>query len=144
MPGTPAKLARGDRSTVAALQYLAFHSGASVVGATRTGIEENPITKQKLYYNGGSSIWAPDGTKLAQAPVVPPEVLSPGVHGVITAEIEPAKSAPVRAALLQRRRPELYGLLAIHRAPTDANAASEARDVEIAVEAVIQPSPRRR
>jgi predicted amidohydrolase len=134
MPGTPANLAKGDHSTVAALQYLAFHTGAFVVGATRTGIEENPITRQKLYYNGGSSIWAPDGTKLAQAPVVPPEVLPSGVHGVITAEIDPAKSAPVRAALLQRRRPELYGLLAIHRAPTDANASTEAHAVDIALE----------
>src|SRR6516165_8948420 len=134
MPGTPGNLAKGDHSTVANLQYLAFHTGAFVVGATRNGIEENPITKQKLYYNGGSSIWAPDGTKLAQAAVAPPEVLAPGVHGVVTAEINPGKSASVRAALLQRRRPELYGLLAIHRAPTDANAATEAHTVNIKVE----------
>jgi predicted amidohydrolase len=134
MPGTPPNLAKGDHSTVAALQYLAFHTGAFVVGATRTGIEENPITKQKLYYNGGSSIWAPDGTKLAQAAVVPPEVLPSGVHGVITADIDPAKSAPIRAALLQRRRPELYGLLAIHRAPADANATIRAHSIDIAVE----------
>ncbi len=134
MPGTPANLAKGDHSTVAALQYLAFHTGAYVVGATRTGIEENPITKQKLYYNGGSSIWAPNGTKLAQAPVVPPEVLPSGVHGVITAEIDVDKSAPVRAALLQRRRPELYRLLAIHRAPTDANAGTEAHTVDISLQ----------
>ncbi|MGH7225573.1 MAG: carbon-nitrogen hydrolase family protein, partial [Gemmataceae bacterium] len=80
MPGTPAKLAKGDHSTVANLQYMSLYSGAFVVAATRTGIEENPLTKQKLYYNGGSSIWDPAGRKLAQAPVVPPEVLPSGVH----------------------------------------------------------------
>src|SRR5271169_5237059 len=50
MPGTPAKLNKGNHSTVANLQYLSFLSGAFVVAATRNGIEENPITKQKLYY----------------------------------------------------------------------------------------------
>src|SRR5208282_3465872 len=74
MPGTPPALAKGDHSTVAAVQYLSFYSGAFVVASTRNGIEVNPITKQSLYYNGGSSIWDPTGRKMAQAPVVPPEV----------------------------------------------------------------------
>jgi hypothetical protein len=104
-----------------------------VVAATRNGIEENPITHQRLYYNGGSSIWDPLGHKLAQAAVLPPEVLPSGVHGVAVAEIEPARSAPVRAVLLERRRPELYGLLALHRAPTDANASAVSHHVPIAV-----------
>jgi predicted amidohydrolase len=134
MPGTPARLSKGDHSTVANLQYLSFHSGAFVVGATRNGIEENPITRQKLYYNGGSSIWDPNGRKLAQAPVVPPEVLPSGVHGVIKAEIDPAKSAPVRTALLKRRRTEMYGLLALHRAPTDAAATTIAHKVDVLIE----------
>jgi predicted amidohydrolase len=134
MPGTPANLSKGDHSTVANLQYLSFHSGAFVVAATRNGVEENPITKQRLYYNGGSSIWDPNGTKLAQAAVPPPEVLPSGVHGVIIADIDPAKSAPVRATLLERRRPEMYGLLALHRAPTDADATATTHTVNIAVE----------
>jgi predicted amidohydrolase len=134
VPGTPADQAKGDHSTVANVQYLSAHSGAFVVAATRNGIEENPLTKQRLYYNGGSSIWDPTSHKLAQAAVLPPEVLPSGVHGVAVAEIEPAKSAPVRAALLARRRPELYGLLALHRVPTDANATTTSRQVEIAVQ----------
>jgi predicted amidohydrolase len=133
-PGTPADQAKGDHSTVANVQYLSAYSGAFVVAATRNGIEENPLTKQRLYYNGGSSIWDPDSRKLAQAPVLPPEVLPSGVHGIAVAEIEPARSAPVRATLLARRRPELYSLLALHRAPTDANAAPVSHQVEITVE----------
>ncbi len=134
MPGTPAYRAKGDHSTVANVQYLSAHSGAFVVAATRNGIEENPLTKQRLYYNGGSSIWEPNGSKIAQAPVLPPEVLASGVHGVAIAELEPAKSATAHAALLARRRPDMYGLLALHRAPTDANATTTARTVVIAIE----------
>jgi predicted amidohydrolase len=134
MPGTPVEKTKGDHSTVAGVQYLSAHSGAFVVAATRNGIEENPLTKQRLYYNGGSSIWDPNSTKLAQAAVLPPEVLPSGVHGVAVAEIEPAKSAPVRAALLERRRPELYGLLSLHRAPTDANATVTPHNVYISVQ----------
>jgi predicted amidohydrolase len=134
MLGTPANEAKGDHSTVANVQYLSVHSGAFVVAATRNGIEENPITHQRLYYNGGSSIWDPHGRKLAQGAVLPPEFLSSGVHDVTIAEIEPAKSASVRATLLERRRPELYGLLALHRAPKDASAtAGSSREVAIAV-----------
>ena len=134
MPGTPPEKAKGDHSTVAGVQYLSAHSGAFVVAATRNGIEENPLTKQRLYYNGGSSIWDPNSTKIAQAAVLPPEVLPSGVHGVAVAEIEPAKSAPVRTALLERRRPELYGLLSLHRAPTDANATVIPHTVDISVQ----------
>jgi len=134
MPGTPAGLSKGDHSTVANVQYLSFHSGAFVVAVSRNGIEENPITKQRLYYNGGSSIWDPEGRKLAQAPVIAPQELSSGVHGVITAEIDAAESARVRAALLELRRPELYGVLAVHRAPTDPAATITRRDVQFVVE----------
>ena len=64
---------------------------------------------------------------------MPPEVLPSGVHGVAIADIEPAKSAPVRTALLERRRPELYKLLALHRAPTDPSATTQAHKVPIAI-----------
>lgn len=134
MPGTPTSQAKGDHSTIASVQSLSAYSGAWVVAATRNGIEENPLTKQRLYYNGGSSIWDPNSSKVAQAPVLPPEVLPSGVHGVAVAAIEPAKSAPVRAALLERRRSEMYGLLALHRAPTDATATAMPHKVNILVE----------
>jgi predicted amidohydrolase len=131
MPGTPPAGLKGDHSTVASVQHLAADSGAWVVAATRNGIEVNPLTGQKLYYNGGSSIWNPLGHKVAQLPVIPPEVLPSGVHGSVAAVIDPAAAAPARAALLARRRPELYGLLALHRAPTDATATATPRLVQV-------------
>ncbi len=136
MPGTPPDQTKGDHSTIASVQHLSADTGAWVVAATRNGIETNPITKQQLYYNGGSSIWDPFGNKIAQLPVPPPEVLPSGVHGVAIATIVPAKSAPVRAALLARRRPEMYGVLALHRAPTDpTNGTGQAQSVNLTIEA---------
>ncbi len=136
-PGTPAAEAKGDHSTVATVQHIAAFNGVWLVAATRDGIEKNPLTGQALYYNGGSSIWDPSGNKVAQAPVVPPKVLSPGAHGMIIAEVTPSLSTAVRNAVLARRRPEMYGLLALHRAPTDANATTTPK--EIVVKAVSWP-----
>jgi len=130
-PGTPPAQAKGDHSTVATVQHIAAFNGVWLVAATRDGIERNTLTGQTLYYNGGSSIWDPSGNKIAQAPVVPPEVLSPGAHGMVAAEITPSMSAPVRNAVLARRRPEMYGLLALHRAPTDSNATTTPKDVMV-------------
>ncbi len=137
-PGTPAAEAKGDHSTVATVQHIAALNGVWLVAATRDGIEKNPQTGQTLYYNGGSSIWDPSGNKIAQAPVVPPEVLSPGAHGIIIADIIPSAAEPVREAVLARRRPEMYGLLALHRAPTDPNATTASK--EVVVRAVSWPA----
>jgi predicted amidohydrolase len=129
MPGTPKSKSKGDHSTVANVQYFSFDNGVWVVGATRDGIETNPITGQKLYYNGGSSIWDPYGHKLAQAEVVPPLELKSGVHGRIVAEIKPAAGRSHQETLLARRRPELYHLLALHRAPWDPTATTKPRNL---------------
>jgi predicted amidohydrolase len=130
-PGTPPAQAKGDHSTVATVQHIAAFNGVWLVAATRDGIEKNPQTGQTLYYNGGSSIWDPSGNKVAQAPVVLPEVLSPGAHGIVTAEITPAMAKPIRDAVLARRRPEMYGLLALHRAPTDPSSTATPKDIMV-------------
>jgi predicted amidohydrolase len=133
MPGTPPAQAKGDHSTVANVQYMSAQNGVFVVGATRSGIETNPITGDKVYYNGGSSIWSPDGHKLAQAPVVPPVELAPGLNGAIVVTIRPADAERSRAARLALRRPALYlPLLALHRTPVDGNATATPRTVSLA------------
>jgi predicted amidohydrolase len=132
MPGTPPAEATGNHSTVASVQYLSGQNGVWVVGATRSGIETNPVTNGKLYYNGGSSIWSPKGEKVVQAPVVPPEYLPPGLAGVYSTTIVPADADKERTAKLARRRPDLYPLLALHRSPTDGNATTTVRSVALA------------
>jgi predicted amidohydrolase len=133
MPGTPPAQATGNHSTVANVQYMSAQNGLWVIGATRSGIETNPITGGKLYYNGGSSIWSPVGQKLVQAPVVPPEVLPPGLNGVFSTMIVPAEADATRNAQLARRRPAIYSpLLALHRVPVDGNATRGPRTVSLA------------
>jgi predicted amidohydrolase len=132
-PGTPPAQAKSDHSTVANVQYMSAQNGVFVIGATRSGIETNPITGGKLYFNGGSSIWSPDGHKIAQGPVVGPEELAPGLNGFITATIRPADAERSRAARLALRRPACYlPLLTLHRSPVDANATPAPRTVSLA------------
>jgi len=133
MPSTPPAMARLNHSTVASVQHMSALNGVFVVGATRSGIERNPITGSRLYYNGGSSIWSPLGHKLVQAPVVPPETLPPGLHGWITTTIIPAEADAVRQRRLAARRPSLYNpLLALRRASSDSNATVGKRPVSLA------------
>jgi predicted amidohydrolase len=133
MPGTPAAQAKGNHSTVASVQHMSALNGVWVIGATRSGIERNPINGSQLYYNGGSSIWSPQGRKLVQAPVVPPEVLPPGLNGIFSTTIIPAEADAVREQRLAARRPSLYNpLLALRRAPVDSTATATARPVQLA------------
>ena len=136
MPGTPPREARGDHSTIANVQHLAAFSGTWVVAATRNGIEINPQTKEKLYYNGGSSIWDPLGHNINQAPVVAPNIEGAGVNNIIISDINPSDSIPIKTKLIQLRRPDLYQLLAIHRAPLDQNSTSEKYKVKLSAQAI--------
>nr|ELR5114604.1 carbon-nitrogen hydrolase [Providencia stuartii] len=121
---TPAEML-GDHSTVAHVQHMSAFNGAWVVCATRSGIETNPITHGQLYYNGGSSVWAPSGHKVAQSPVLSPLELEPGLNGIFSATISLDEADKQREALLAKRRPELYfPTLAFHRSPTDINATT--------------------
>lgn len=132
MPGTPPAQAKANHSTVASVQHMSALNGVWVIGATRSGIERNPINGSQLYYNGGSSIWSPEGRKLVQAPVVPPEVLPAGLNGIFTATITPSAADAVREQRLARRRPALYNpLLKLRRAPVDATATKTPRTVTL-------------
>ncbi|WP_428618729.1 hypothetical protein [Reyranella sp.] len=143
MPGTPPAQATGNHSTLANVQYMSAQNGVWVIGATRSGIETNPITGGKLYYNGGSSIWSPASRKLVQAPIVPPEVLPPGLNGVFSTEIVPTEADTARAAALSRRRPDVYTpLLTLHRVPVDGNATKGSS--MSAISRSIRSIPRRR
>ena len=133
MPGTPPALAKANHSTVASVQHMSALNGVWVIGATRSGIERNPINGTELYYNGGSSIWSPEGHKLVQAPVVAPQVLPPGLNGIYATTITPAAADPVRDQRLAMRRPSLYNpWLALRRAPVDLTATKTPRTISLA------------
>ncbi|UYW01379.1 carbon-nitrogen hydrolase family protein [Flavobacterium agricola] len=125
MPGSSKAELIGDHSTVSHVQHMSALNGVFTICATRTGIETNPLTKKQLYYNGGSSIWNPMGQKIAQAPIVGPEELPYGLHGVYTAIIQLEEAAVRQQQILKKRKTDLYNpLLSFHRSPTDANATT--------------------
>ena len=98
-----------NHSTVASVQHMSALNGVWVVGATRSGIERNPITGSQLFYNGGSSIWSPLGHKLAQAPVVPPQVFPPGLNTLITTTTVPAPGTWInQQQLIDGQRNDLF------------------------------------
>lgn len=132
MPDASAEEKLTDHSTVSHVQHLSALNGVWAICATRSGIETNPNTNQQLYYNGGSSIWNPQGNKLTQAPVVQPIELPFGLNGIYTANIQLNLADEARNAIQKRRRPELYNpLLAFHRSPTDVNATKNTSNVSL-------------
>ncbi len=132
MPDTPPAQKKGDHSTVSNVQYMSAQNGVCVIAATRSGIETNPLSGAQVYYNGGSSIWSAQGHRLAQAPVVPPVEIAPGLNHIITATVDLAEVDEVRKARLALRRPAVYHpLLALHRSPTDANATTQEKPVQL-------------
>jgi hypothetical protein len=50
MPGTPPAQAKGNHSTVASVQHMSALNGVWVIGATRSGIERNPINGSQFTY----------------------------------------------------------------------------------------------
>ncbi|PWD85642.1 carbon-nitrogen hydrolase family protein [Ignatzschineria cameli] len=130
MPNAAPSERVGDHSTIAHVQHISALNGVWSICATRSGIETHPVTGEQLYYNGGSSIWAPTGEKVLQAPVISPEELPPGLNAIYRATIDPKQADIEREAILSRRVPSLYHpYLALHRVPDDRNATVERREV---------------
>ena len=105
MPGTRPALARSNYSTVANVQHMSALNGLWVIGATRSGIEHNPINGSPIDLNGGSSIWSPQGHKLVQAPMVPPDHLPPSLNGIFSTTIRPSDADDMRDSAMARRHP---------------------------------------
>ncbi|MNK39160.1 (R)-stereoselective amidase [compost metagenome] len=79
----------------------AYENGVWFVAATKAGVERS------IYYPGGSMIVAPGGEVVAKIPY--------DTHGVVTAEIDPAKAQNKswhhEGDRMQDRRPGLYGII---------------------------------
>lgn len=134
MPNANASDKLTDHSTIAQVQHMSVLNGVWVICATRSGIEINPITKSEVYYNGGSSIWSPEGHKVAQGPVISPTEMTPGLNGIYSAIIELAEADQQRERALARRRPNLYcPILALHRSPTDINSTKKVSQVNLSI-----------
>lgn len=129
--------ANANHSTIANIATLSGWMGLYIVATTRTDSETNPANGILTHYDGGASIWNPLGKNLAQAPISTPQHPTPPVS--IYAEIDPLLyKNPAKEILQTRRRPELYQILSLYRAPSDPSASKESHQVKAAL---VQYSP---
>jgi predicted amidohydrolase len=123
--------AKGNHSTIAAVQQLSAWNGLAMVAADRNNVESNPTTGVSVVYGGSASIWQADGQRSGHLPATNQNLTAANPGAILYGEIDPALFANDQRATLQRRRPELYGDLAFYRAPTDTNASTESHRITV-------------
>ncbi|MBC5747779.1 nitrilase [Dysosmobacter sp. NSJ-60] len=106
-----------------ALPSRSIQNGLYMVSANRTEQEKGYLIM------GGSSIWGPDGDKLAEG-----EITRPGEKAVhetehVSAVIDPARFINTHKKRLFERRPECYKELRLNISPWDKRKSLEHHDV---------------
>ncbi|MCV7175797.1 nitrilase-related carbon-nitrogen hydrolase [Mycolicibacterium sphagni] len=123
--------AKGNHSTIAAVQQLCAWNGLAMVAADRNNVETNPTTGLSVIYGGSASIWQADGRRTGHLPATDQNLTLNNPGAVLYGEIDPALYVNDQKATLQRRRPELYGELAFYRAPTDTKASAQSHAITV-------------
>ncbi|MDR1020601.1 MAG: hypothetical protein LBL73_07580, partial [Synergistaceae bacterium] len=110
---------------IAALPARAIQNGLFIVSANRSNTENN------FHMIGGSAIWAPDGSCLAQTPLLmTDEESETGPTTVAYATIDPARYSNAGKELLKARRPALYKDLMLHIAPWNYVKSANPRELK--------------
>ena len=109
----------GVHISIADVQQQAVMNGLYVVATNRTDVERNETLGIGVHYLGGASVWSPAGKNLAQAPVSTRKGASPEptTPRILYAQIDSAGFDNRAKALLDHRRPELYGDLTLNMSP---------------------------
>lgn len=128
-PLTEAGAAAHNHSTIATVASLSGWYGLYIVASNRTDSEINPLSGVYTHYDGGAGIWDPSGKNLAQAPVS--TVKSPQPPITIMAMVDPKHYHNSQKTVLNTlRRPALYQVLSLYRAPYDPNASTTSHHVD--------------
>ena len=125
-------LARTNHSTIAACQHISTWNGLAMVASDRNNSETIAAMGITVTYGGSASIWQADGVRTAHSPATTGNGNADNSDSILYCEIDPALYDNDQKATLQRRRPELYGLLAYHRSPVDIFATRTSSRVELA------------
>lgn len=123
--------AKGNHSTIAAVQQLSTWNGLAMVASDRNNAETNPTTGVTVTYGGCASIWQGNGERIAHSPATTGNANISNPGSILYGEIDPALFDNDQRATLQRRRPELYGDIAFYRAPVDNAATKMGSQVEL-------------
>jgi len=114
------KMSNSNHSTISNIAVLAGWVGMNVVASNQTGIVNFPTFGLQDQFTGGSTIWDNNGNQLAHSKVstwtkpLPPQT--------IYASFDPAKKSEQKTYWLKNRRPELYGVYNLYKAPVDISA----------------------
>ena len=123
--------AKGDHSTIAAVEQFSAWNGLAMVASDRNNAESNPTTGIAVVYGGAASIWQADGTRTGHSPATDANTTFTNPGQILYGEIDPALFDNSQKRTLERRRPELYGDLAFFKSPTDGAASTESRTVAL-------------
>jgi len=114
------RMSNSNHSTISNIAVLAGWVGMNVVASNQTGIVDFPSFGLQDQFTGGSTIWDNNGNQLAHSKVstwtkpLPPQT--------IYATIDPTKKSEQKTYWLKNRRPELYGVYNLYKAPVDIAA----------------------
>ncbi len=114
------KMSNGNHSTISNIATLAQWTGMSVVASNQTGLISIPSFGLVDQFTGGSTIWDNNGKQLSHSKVstwtkpLPPET--------IYATFDTDNKSEQKAFWLKHRRPELYQVYNLYKAPIDPAA----------------------
>jgi predicted amidohydrolase len=114
------KTSNGNHSTIANIATLAGWSGMNVVASNQAGVLNIPQLNLEDQFKGGSSIWDNNGKQLNSSKVstwtkpLPPQT--------IYATLDLSKKSEQKDFWIKHRRPELYQIYNLYKAPVDPAA----------------------
>ncbi|MEO1019307.1 MAG: nitrilase-related carbon-nitrogen hydrolase [Pseudomonadota bacterium] len=125
----------GVHISISDVQQQAVMNGLYVVATNRTDIEKNEALGIGVHYLGGASVWDPNGSNLAQAPISTQKgaALTPGEPTIIYADVNPANFENHAKDLLNRRRPDLYRDVLLNMSPRPMLASKQPHSVSALV-----------
>ncbi len=114
------KMSNGNHSTIANIATLSPWIGINTVATNQAGLVKIPKLNFVDQFTGGSSIWSATGKQLASSKAG--TWTKPEEPTIIYATIDTSKKSEQKEFWLKNRRPELYGIYNLYKAPVDPAA----------------------
>jgi predicted amidohydrolase len=111
------KMSAGNHSTIANIATLSPWIGINTVATNQAGLVKIPKLNFVDQFTGGSSIWSATGKQLASSKAG--TWTKPEEPTIIYAKIDTSKKSDQKEFWLKHRRPELYGIYSLYKAPVD-------------------------
>ncbi|CAN1574162.1 nitrilase domain containing protein [Burkholderiaceae bacterium] len=121
------KMSNGNHSTIANIATLSPWIGINTVATNQAGLVKIPKLNFVDQFTGGSSIWSANGKQLASSKAG--TWTKPEEPTIIYATINTSEKSAQKEFWLKQRRPELYGIYNLYKAPVDPDANSKQNQI---------------